>query len=171
MQRLAEGDEAMLSVEGIGPKALTEIKAQVEASGLGFLPEVAIAPPAAEAPAQEQIAAPVETVAPAEVTPPAAEAPAPVVEEIPSAADQVAAPVEAVAPPAAEGVVPIVPLPPQLIEEALAEEGELEEDDGTKGGKKKKKARTLVFDERLGTVVAQRKRKPGRQRDVWEVEE
>jgi N utilization substance protein A len=173
MQRLAESDEAMLSVEGIGPKALSEIKAQIEAKALSFLPEVTLAQPEVAAPVEA--AAPAE-VTPAEVTPLAAEAAVPAAEAVAAPVAQGAAPVEAataaeVTAPGAEVVVPVAPLPPQLIEEALAEEVEFEEEEGGKGGKKKKKARTLVFDERLGTVVAQRKRKPGRQRDLWEVEE
>jgi len=168
MQRLAEGDEAMLSVEGIGPKALAEIKTQIEAKGLGFLPQVA--------PTEPQVAAPTEVAAlVAEVTPPQAETAA-VVEAVLPPVAELAAPVEAppvvteVAPPTAEEAAPVVPVPPQLIEEALAEEEDLEEGEVGKGGKKKKKARTLVFDERVGAVVAKRQRKPGRQREVWEEE-
>jgi N utilization substance protein A len=165
MRRLAEGDEAMLSVEGIGPKALAEIKTQIDTKGLGFVPEAA--------PAQLEVVAPVEAVAPAaEVTPPS-EMAAPAEAVTPPAAE-VTTPVEAPAAvaevtPPAEGAAPIVPVPAQLIEEALAEEEESEGEGGK--GKKKKKARTLVFDERVGAVVAQRQHKPGRQREVWEPEE
>jgi hypothetical protein len=165
MRRLAEGDEAMLSVEGVGPKALAEIKTQIDAKGLGFVPEAA--------PAQLEVVAPVEAVAPAaEVTLPA-EMAAPA-EAVTPPATEVTTPVEASAAvaevtPPAEGVAPIVPVPAQLIEEALAEEEEIEGEGGK--GKKKKKARTLVFDERVGAVVAQRQRKPGRQRETWEPEE
>lgn len=118
MRRLAEGDEAMLSVEGIGPKALAEIKTQIDAKGLGFIPEAA--------PAQPEAVLPIELVAPAEVTPPP-EVAAPVEAAAPPAAE-VTAPVEAppmvaeVTPAAAEQAEIAVPVPAQLIEEALAEE-------------------------------------------------
>jgi len=165
MRRLAEGDEAMLSVEGVGPKALAEIKTQIDAKGLGFVPEAV--------PAQPEVVAPVEAVAPAaEVTLPSemaapAEAVTPLSTEVTTLVEAPAAVAE-VTPPA-EGVAPIVPVPAQLIEEALAEEEESEGEGGK--GKKKKKARTLVFDERVGAVVAQRQHKPGRQRETWEPEE
>jgi hypothetical protein len=171
MQRLAEGDEAMLSVEGIGPKALAEIKTQVEAKGLSFLPEVI--------PAQPEPVAPVE-VAPAEVA-------APVVEEIEPTATEVVVPVavapvapllavvtepgQAVGEPVATAPVVTTPIAAPIIEEMLEEE---EEEGGKAGGKKKDKkakGRKLVFDERLGTVIAKRERKPGRVRDVWTPDE
>lgn len=180
MQRLVEGDEAMLSVEGIGPKALAEIKTQVEAKGMGFLPEAAPAQPeavaAAEetAPAAEAAATEAELTLPAPVvTPPAVELAAPVEPAAPPV--EVAAPVEAPSvvaegsPSVSPEAVTTVPLAPGLIEEALVEE-EFDEDEIGKGGKKKKKGRTLVFDERVGAVVAKRQRKPGRQREAWEEE-
>jgi hypothetical protein len=48
------------------------------------------------------------------------------------------------------------------------EEGEL--GPAHKGKKKvgKGKKRELVFDEKLGEIVARRRRKPGRRRDEWE---
>jgi N utilization substance protein A len=39
-ERLTNGDELMLSIEGIGPKGLTEIKQAIEDKGLGLLPIV-----------------------------------------------------------------------------------------------------------------------------------
>jgi hypothetical protein len=88
---------------------------------------------------------------------------------------EVAAPAEApsavaeAAPAVPQEVVTTVPIAPGLIEEAVGEE-EFDEDEIGKGGKKKKKGRTLVFDERVGAVVAKRQRKPGRQREAWEEE-
>jgi len=174
MQRMAEGDEAMLSMEGVGPKALAEIKSQIEAKGLNFLPS----------------AVPVEAGAPVEVGAMAAEAPAPSVEapaamvEVPPPVAEAAPPVEPpveVVPPVAVALtaaveqlpVPAVPVSPQLIESLVEEEEleeEVEEEGGKPSGKKKdkKKARKLVFDERRGAIIARRERKPGRQRGIWD---
>ena len=169
MQRMAEGDEAMLLIEGVGPKALAEIKSQIEAKGLGFVPPTQ--PP--EAPAQPEVAA--LQVAPA-VAAPAAEAP---IAETPVA--ETPQPVVEVQPvePSGEVVAPVavapVPLAPEAIE-ALVEE-EVAEEEGEEGkpfGKKKDKkgkGRKLVFDERSGSVVAKHERKPGRQRTTWGGEE
>jgi Bacterial RNA polymerase, alpha chain C terminal domain len=180
MQRLVEGDEAMLSVEGIGPKALAEIKTQIEAKGMGFLPEVAPAQPEAAAAAEETVPA-AEAAAPEaeltlpvpEVTPPEVEVAAPVEAVVPPV--EMVAPAEApsavaeVVPAVPQEAVATVPIAPGVIEEALGDE-EFDEDEIGKGGKKKKKGLTLVFDERVGAVVAKRQRKPGRQREAWEEE-
>lgn len=173
MQRIAEGDEAMLSIEGVGPKALAEIKSQIEAKGLSFLPSAA--------PAEAE--APIEAGVVVEMPAPLVEAPTAMVEAPPLAAEAVQ-PAE----PPAEGVAPVVvaptaaveeppvlavPVSPQLIE-SLVEEEELEEEVEEEGGKPlgkkkdKKKARKLVFDERRGAIIARRERKPGRQRSIWD---
>jgi N utilization substance protein A len=159
LQRLAEGDEAMLSVDGIGPKGLAEVKAQIEAKGVGFLPEVKpeVPTPVEAAPAVE--AAPVAEVAAV----PAAEVAVPVAEVAPLAVEEVSP----VAQPTAPVAEPVGVLPPI---EALIEE-EIEEEGGKLGKKSKEKARKLVFDERLGAVVAKKQRKPGRQRGLWEPED
>jgi hypothetical protein len=152
LQRLAEGDEAMLSVEGIGPKGLAEVKAQIEAKGVGFMPEV-----------KPEAPTPIEAAPVVEVAPVAQVAAVPVAEVAPVVVEEVS--------PAAQPTVPvtepIVVLPPI---EALIEE-EIEEEGGKLGKKGKEKARKLVFDERLGTVVAKKQRKPGRQRGLWEPED
>jgi len=176
MQRLAEGDEAMLSMEGVGPKALAEIRSQIEAKGLSFVP--AAVPPAVavqpEAPAPVE-AAPTEVVAPVEEAPAVeaaaavTEAPQPVVEEIKPG--EVVAPVAVALTPGVEPLVmPAAPVPPELIESLVAEEAE-EEEGKDKKKDKKGKSRKLVFDERRGAVVAKRERKPGRVRNIWDVEE
>jgi hypothetical protein len=159
LQRLAEGDEAMLSVDGIGPKGLAEVKAQIEVKGMGFLPEV-----------KPETPAPVEEAPAVEAAPVAEVAAAPAAEEAVRAAE--------VAPQAAEEVSPVaqptVPEPELVVErpplEALVEEEE-EEEGGKVGKKGKEKARKLVFDERLGALVAKKQRKPGRQRGMWEPED
>jgi hypothetical protein len=154
LQRLAEGDEAMLSLEGIGPKGLAEVKAQIEAKGVGFVPEVK---PEASAPVEAAPVAEVAAVPVAEVAAPVAEAAVTPVGEVTSPVAQPITPV----------VEPVV-VPPPI--EALIEE-EIEEEGGKLGKKGKEKARQLVFDERLGAVVAKKQRKPGRQRGVWEPED
>ncbi len=71
-ERLASSDELMLSVEGIGPKGLAEIKQAIEDKGLGLLPvpePVSVEPEAAPAeqpiePAQPIGAAIAEAIAP-----------------------------------------------------------------------------------------------------------
>jgi N utilization substance protein A len=158
-ERLATGDEAMLAIEGIGPKALAEIKQAIEGMGLGLLP--------VEAPVEEPLAppAPVEVAeaAVAEATGVEAEAPAAV-------AAEAVAPVEAQPEPAAAPVAEVKPVLVPAVVEAAEDEEEEDVDSRTPGKKKKKKGkrkdRVLVFDETLGEVVAVKERKRSRQ-DVW----
>jgi hypothetical protein len=171
LQRMAEGEEAMLLIDGIGPKALAEVKAQIEAKGLSFMPPAAPPAPApvepaastapVEAPVTPETPVAVETVQPAAVQ----EAPQPV-EQAQAVAPVAAAPDAPVAP----VLAPVEPVPPELIESLVEEEGE---DEGGIGKKKDKKdkGRKLVFDERRGAVVSKRERKPGRVRNAWEVGE
>ncbi len=126
---------------------------------------------------------------------PAAEAEMEAAGEVAAEAEPVAA-VEAAAPEVAEAVAvsqepveaakaEVAPAPqaevgPELelvpaVELEWVEEEE-EEDElglGKKGKKKgrKGKKRELVFDEKLGEVIARRKRKPGRQRGEWDEDE
>ncbi len=178
LKRLAGGDQAMLSVEGIGPKALSEIKSRIEAGGLWFIPLVSEGP----------VPQPVEA-APAPVLEPPTE---PVMAEAQAPADQLAAaeptaieltqaPVaeqspQAVAVAAQPGVTPTEHLPAVEFDETESEEVEEEEEEGKDGkdkkkGKGKRRDRKLVFDERLGAVVAKHERKPGRVRDAWDPDE
>ena len=156
-ERLAIGDEAMLAIEGIGPKALAEIKQALEAKSLGL-----IAPPPPVAPTVEEAQPEPEAVAAEAI---AAEASAPALEP----ADALA-PVAAAPEPAAETQV----APQPFVVETLVEEEEEEEESpgGKKKGKKKgkRKDRVLVFDETLGKVVAVKERKSQRIKDVWEDE-
>jgi N utilization substance protein A len=171
-ERLAVGDEAMLAIDGIGPKALAETKQAIEARSLGLipLPEPSL----------------VETApgAPLEVAQPEA-----VVEGLPEPAGipveaaiaEVSMPVEAAAETAPVGEVPAMVAPAADIAAAPATSGvdsvEAEEEDEEEGesvaGKKKakkkgkRKDRTLVFDETLGRVVAVKERKSQRSKDFW----
>jgi N utilization substance protein A len=60
-ERLANGDELMLSIEGIGPKGLAEIKQAIEDKGLGLLP---IVEPEVIEPEAVERSAPIEPAAP-----------------------------------------------------------------------------------------------------------
>ncbi|HET7377501.1 MAG TPA: transcription termination factor NusA [Anaerolineae bacterium] len=67
-ERLLNGDELMLSIEGIGPKGLTEIKQAIEDKGLGLMPvpEVVVEEqPSAVAEQPAELAKPIEAEAPA----------------------------------------------------------------------------------------------------------
>ncbi|HEY4690240.1 MAG TPA: transcription termination factor NusA [Anaerolineae bacterium] len=153
-ERLAQGDEAMLAIEGIGPKALSEIKQAIEARGFGLLPvmepAVAAAQPEAVAEAAAPAAGAVEVSAPVEAAAPAEAAPTEAVEA------EVKAP-----------AIEIVGIPPTTVAE-YAEEEEEEVESGPAGKKKKdkkkgkRKDRTLVYDEQLGEVIAIK----GRKRDT-----
>ncbi len=148
LQRLAGGDEAMLSVEGIGPKALTEIKSHIEAQGLWFKPLVAPVLPEQVVEAAPTPTEPEGPVAEAEAVEPVAAA-APPVEAVPAAVETQPPP-EPVETPAATVETPPVEAPPALQElptpptafvplEELVEEEEEEEEAGKKGKPKKGK--------------------------------
>jgi transcription termination/antitermination protein NusA len=169
-ERLANGDEAMLAIDGIGPKGLAHIKQTIDEKGLGLKPISVEAAPAAAAQPIEPVAAAEPIVAeekPAEAVAEAQPAVAaqPTVEEKPA---------EAVAPGAeqpavtAEGEAVAVPAGPIDIEE-IEDEDELERKGGKKKGKRKD--RTLVFDEEHGVVIAKKQRKAGRGKDVFDLEE
>jgi transcription termination/antitermination protein NusA len=113
----------------------------------------------------------VEAVAPEGVEAEVVAAPAPVEAAAPAAEEQVAeAPVQAesvaeAAP--AEAELPAVATEGEYYGELESADTEEEEGEGTakkpdKRSKKSTKKRELVFDENLGTVVARKKRKPGR---------
>jgi len=168
-ERLATGDEAMLALEGIGPKGLSHIKQMIDEKGLGLLPIVTEAAPVVEQPIEAAPSAgPIETVEQAEGTAAA------VIEQ--PMAEGAALPgeitPEGVAPQPAvtavgEAVVPVA------VGAVAAEEVEDEDDLERKGGKKKvkRKDRTLVFDETRGVVVAKKQHKAGRDKDFLNVDE
>ena len=185
-ERLSLGDEAMLAIDGIGPKALAEIKQAIEAKGLGLIPAVE---PVAEEPALSGAeGAPVQPAAEVEPEPvavevalPQPEAAAPEVQVVleaapalseaegpPPAAEAVAEPAPLIAGTAA---MPSVFVPVVDEEEEEAEEGEAGLPGGKKKSKKKgkRKDRVLVYDENLGEVIAVKERKRGQ--DAWVEEE
>jgi transcription termination/antitermination protein NusA len=139
-ERLASSDELMLSIEGIGPKGLTEIKQAIEDKGLGLMPvpEPVIAEP--EAAPLEQPIEPAQPIG-AEATTGAA---------------------------IAEAVPPIKPI--EGAPAIDLEEADDDDDPDKKLKKKgKRKDRTLVLDEKSGVVVAKKQRKTGRATDIFEL--
>ncbi len=186
--------------EGVAVEGLAEPALSVEEALLGETsePESVVAEPVAAA--ERQVAEPVAETAPATVAaaaaaaepvvapvaaepvPPAAEPVTPPVAVEPAAAPQAAEPV--VAPEQVAGVPTTeqaagAPTTEQTFEEAWEEfEAESEAGDENmspeelrKRKEDRRKRQMLVFDEKLGKVVAKRKRKAGRVRDWTDVEE
>ncbi len=146
LERLAKGDEEMLAINKFGLKSLAELEEKLQAKG--FVPveeEVEI-----EAVSEE----PVEAIKEEEI-----ELAAPEVEEVTEEA------VEAVP---VEEEVPVEEMEPIAEYEEEEEVHEYEEEDESEERRKKEKKRQLVYDEKLGKVVARRRRKPGRRREEWE---
>lgn len=182
MERMALGDEALLMIEGVGVKALREIKDAMEASGLQFVEPVAAAavPETAAAPvALEPVSVPEEVVAAAPVVSPEVELPvveAEAVAEPESGALPVA--LEAEVEVAEETPVDIVTQAEDLAVETLGEVAEVfaevfedeefldeDDDDGRKDRRKKKKGRAMVYDDKTGETFVMRKRR--RHKDLW----
>jgi len=179
LEKLNQGDEEMLAIPGFGPKSLAEVKEKLQIASLALTETV-----------EEKEPEPVEEVSPLVETERAEEAlveeaivveaeeeaePAPVlVEEAPEEEVEV----EVVEPEAAAGEEASVPPdePPETIEaepekEVLeVAEGEEEEELVDKPKKKRKdhRKRTLVYDEEIGEVIAERRRKPSRRVEDWE---
>jgi len=183
MERLAEGDEGLLRLEGVGPKSLAEVKQCIETLAL---PEIEETVPTEEAVTAEADGAPLAE--------PAAEAPVEVAEEAPTAeevekkealaeitgeAEALAAVVEVPAEevvaageaPAEEVVTEEAPAAVE-VPELLLEEGEGEEDIEAKLAEDRKRERRLrrqlVYDEELDVLVAHRRRKREDDVDEWE---
>ncbi len=171
MERLAEGDEGLLMLDGIGPKSLAEIKEHVDVLALTVeeptpveeeeiatepviepIPEAAVVEeaPVAEIAAEAEAEEPAAVVEEVTVTPEAAPE---IVEEEP-AEEEVVEEVEAEAA-VEEAPLLEVEIPEPLFEEE--EEGEISLEEERK--RERRLRRQLVFDEESGTVVARRRRK------------
>ncbi|MCR4408452.1 MAG: transcription termination factor NusA [Anaerolineae bacterium] len=169
IQRLVTSEAELLTISGLGPKALDEIKEAIQVKGFSIVAPV--------------VPEPVETVEEAVMVEEPAQVmevePEPIVEELSEPIAQEA--VEVVG--EVKGVtVPVVEIEP-AVEEKEEEQAlewepeeeifELEEDDfeeevgGKKKKKERKKKRVHVYGEVLGEV-GKRRRKPGRQRKGWE---
>jgi len=174
MERLAEGDEGLLKLDGVGPKSLAEVKQCIEALALSETEEIV--------PVEEKVVAEAEVALPAV---PAPEAPE-VVQEAPAEEAIVAEEAPVVT---AEKVVATPEVAPEVLEEAPVEErvvGEVpvvveapepvfeeeEEDLEAKLEEERRRERglrrQLVYDEESGMVIARRRRKRGQEPDEWD---
>jgi N utilization substance protein A len=170
LDKMEEGDEGLLELKGFGPKSLHGLKDVLEEREVwAILGREKVIP-------EEAVELEVEPA-------PEADVPTPAEEEPPVSAEAVE---EVVEPPAVEEVIEEptpgeleVPKPeeaaPEQVEEvearepAKAPEGIEEPYLGdSRPAKKKRRRRTLVYDEALGEVVAKKVRKPGRRREEWE---
>jgi hypothetical protein len=190
---VATGQDALLALAGIGPKAVEEIKVALEAASLRLESTGAEATveavveetaPMAEAiveAAEEKEAGEPAAKEPSEViekaealiaeTPPTEEIPTAEVEIPAEAAEEKPAPEEAPAETEETVATAVDVEEPTIFRIVEAWDGEEEElPDGERRAKKKgkKKRKQLEYDEELGEVVSHRKRKPGRQREDWE---
>ncbi len=150
LERLEKGEEEILAIPGLGPKSLEEIEERLKMANL----YPAVVEEAVPAPALEEVVLEAEEAVPEEVTP--AEAGAG--EVVPVEAEVA---LEEVKPAEIEMVPEEVP---------LEEEEEREEEKLIFAERKKRPKRDLVYDERLGEVVARKLRKPSRLRDDWQKE-
>jgi len=159
LERLAEGDREMLAIKNFGPKSLAELKERLQAKG--FVPvEEAEEAEEIEVVTKEPVEAVEEEVV--EVAAPEVEEVAEEVAEAVSVEEEVL--VEEVEP----AEEPLEEEEPTLVHEEEEATYEYEEEDELEERRKKEKKRELVYDEKLGKVVAKRQRKPGRRREEWE---
>ena len=195
LEKLSQGDEAMLALPGFGPKSLAEVKEKLQAVDLvvAEIEEEEEPEPVEEvSPLVEELAeeAPVEEAIVAEVE--EAEAAPVLVEEVTEEEEVVMEPeaFEEVVVEPEVSVEEVISVPSEELPETIEAEPEdeevlefveedeedlefMEEDEDLidKPKKKKKKdrrKRTLVYDEEIGEVVARRRRKPGRRVEDWE---
>jgi len=177
LEKMGMEPDAILGLDGIGPKSMEEIQEVLRAFAypepvVEALPEVIeeAAPEAAEAAVPEPAA--VAEAVPEEAAPAEAGAEAAKVE-----AEGAEMPTEAAVP--AEGAVgaEAVPLPVTFEVGTVVEADEEEEEAeaSVAAGKKRKKgqkgARVVEFDEKLGEMVVKRRRKPGRAGELGDIEE
>jgi len=178
--QLELGQEQLLNIEGFGEKALSDLRAAVEAFNLPAaepeteaVAEEVVAEAAAEAEKVEAVAEPEPTLDVA-VEPVVEEAEAAVSEaeeveeadvdfeaaiaELPEAESE---PAKAAEKPAKKPAKP----PIVVVARPAADETADDDDDERRKGHKGKQ---LVFDENRGKVVVKRKRKAGRRRPDWE---
>ncbi|MDH4137145.1 MAG: transcription termination factor NusA, partial [Anaerolineae bacterium] len=177
LEKLNQGDEEMLAIPGIGSKSLAEVKEKLQAADLALAEAKEEEEP--EPVEEESLLVETELVEEALVEE-AVVAEAEEVEPAPVLAEEITeeeVEVEVMEPEAAADEAASVPPEesPETIEaEVTAYLEEEEEEEGElidKPKKKKKKGRskrTLVYDEEMGEVVVERRRKPSRRVEDWE---
>jgi len=162
MAHMAEGDEGLLKLDGIGPKSLAEVKHCIKAL---TLPEVEEAAPTEEEAVEVEVETEAEAALPVE---PAPEAPTEAIEVAP----EVQAPGVIEEAPAEETVAEQVPvvaeIPEPIFEEEEEEEIEIGPEEREKRERDRRRRRELVYDEDLGVLVARRRRKRDDDLDEWE---
>jgi len=195
MEHLAEGDEGLLMLDGIGPKALAEVHSALESLDLPPKEPEEIAPVAAVPVAEEAVVTeerpPVPEEAPAEIAVPVAEAAPTAMEPSAEAAEAAAEEVAAEAPALAVEPAEEAPAPEKAVaaeeapaleeeeeeweelleEEELEEEPEIEVEAERKKKRPKRPKRQLVYDEELGRVVAIRRHRRGEPEEEWSLDE
>lgn len=179
--QLELGDEHLLKLDGLGEKALEEIKTAV-ARYLPKAPEPVVVE--ATTPIEDIVAELVAETVAADGHQPEAEVEVeveaeaePVVEavamtpaeELEAALADVVAPIEDLEKP----LIPLVKTPEKVAEKPKAKPGvvmarPVREEEPADDAKSKQKGKELVFDESQGKVVVKRKRKGSRRRPEWE---
>jgi len=159
LERLEKGEEEILAIPGLGPKSLEEIRERLKMANL-YPVVVEEVEEAVLAPALPEVVLGVTETVAEEVTP---------VEVGAEAAKEAEVALEEVKPAEIEVVPEELPLEEEEEREEEEEEWEEEEEEVTFAGRKKPK-RDLVYDERLGEVVARKLRRPSRRRDDWQRE-
>lgn len=170
LERLAQNEESLLSLDGIGSRVLAEIKAALNAGGFKLLDEGALAP---EAPIGEPAPQPAPAI---EAAPPSVTAVEPVSEPVAETAPELAPEPEPVPQPAVMVAQPTVEeesadletlfdkrrfeVPVGVVEDEEEEEEPLRER-GKKARKSKgkRKARPIFYDDEEGKYVV---RRPGK---------
>ncbi len=153
LDKMEEGEQALLDIKGFGPKSLQELKQVLEKREVLTIlgREKEISEEVIEPGLEERAATPVEAAVPAQV----------VEEAFPEgfAEEELeeAKPAEAGETESAE---------PEMVPGKEDEEKEYHAEELPP--KKKRRRRTLVYDETLGEVVAKKVRKPGRRREEWQ---
>jgi N utilization substance protein A len=171
LEQLAMDPDAILALQGIGPKSIDELNETLRS----FEYPVPVEMPKVEAVPEAAGVEEIEGTPLAEALPVVEGGPAPEVAEA-GAPAEVVAPVEAAG---VEGAAPIeVPAEPGVlgIEPVVEAEEEEEEVDAVLTADKKKKkgmkgARVVEFDPELGEMVVKRRRKPGRAGELGGFEE
>lgn len=166
LERLKKGEEEILAIPGLGPKSLEEIKERLKMANLYSVVieevEEAVPLPVVEETVLEVTEAVLEEVR--------------LVEAGAGEAKEAEVALEEVTPAEIEVVPEEIPLEEE--EEWEEEEEELEEEEEEEleeervifAGRKKKPKRDLVYDEKLGEVIARKLRRPSRRRDDWQSE-